>query len=609
MWARAGRPAQTASVAGRSTRKGSWIAVAIGLFAVAWLWSMTQLERPERTGQERDRALEAADHGGVAPIDRPRSAAPSQPARRAAPAPATPLATACAPHADRACRQGDVYWLDACGRRQDKAEECGARLCRDDACEPLDAQACAGLPLEGRCEGDVVRGCIAGWPFERDCGALGKRCVMGDEGAVCRKPSEDDCDRFGALPRCAGQKLLTCSEGKRVVRDCAALGASCEVLPQTGLFACVARRQLERAPRDHDPCGPCGCPDGAPAFSDEACNGKDDDGDNLIDEQVSCEPVQVTAYVITDAAGRSSYSREDIEHEIATVDALFSADNGGLPMHVALADVVELALPELLDFDDGDIRPLLEALHASAGAAEGLRVPIVFTDELANEDVPKAGLSTLPNGYCGGVRRTLSPQPLRGFVVVGKRRAPTTVAHELGHFLGLCHTHEEDPPAVVSTVQWRAADGRSVESTCDAACTLEGDGICDTPIDPGPQSCSYDTRCDAHCAAGQAPSTHNLMSYYTSCRDRFTPLQTVELQRSRALLEGFYRCAEPSACPCTQLGPGCPEQMSCRPIAGGGAGCTLDGAFAQGERCAAHGECGAGLLCIDQRCAPWPAAP
>ena len=33
-----------------------------------------------------------------------------------------------------------------------------------------------------------------------------------------------------------------------------------------------------------------------------------------------------------------------------------------------------------------------------------------------------------------------------GLVVVGRRRAPTTLAHELGHFLGLCHTHEVDPP-------------------------------------------------------------------------------------------------------------------------------------------------------------------
>lgn len=588
----------------RSTRTFGWlIALLVATACVGWFWLLGDVPSAARNrAAKRERAATPADerleHGTSTAVP-PRT--PANTGR-----PSAPPAGACKPQASRSCREGDVYWIDSCGQRGDKADECGARLCKGDACEPAEARACAGLPLEGRCDGDVVRGCLAGWPFERDCRALGKRCVIGDEGAVCRRPSEDDCDRYGALPRCEGGKLIACFEGKRVVRDCAAMnGARCEVLAQTKTAACVATRELDRPPRDKDPCGPCGCPNGAPDYGDEKCNGSDDDGDSFIDEDVSCEPVEVVAYVINDDSGASSYAREDIEEDIARANTVF-ATGGGLPLRVKLAGVVDLAQPNYLTVDDDNFSGLLAEVRHRASAT-GLQIPVVFTDEIISEDAPKAGLSTIPNGTCGGVRRSLSPQPALGMVVVAKRRAPTTVAHELGHFLGLCHTHEADPPAVVQTARYRDASGGAFRTTCDPSCGLEGDGICDTAFDPGPESCGYDLQCSAHCAGGEAPSTHNLMSYYTECRDRLTPEQTIEINRSRALLEGFYRCST-SECPCVPgaLDTACPEQMSCRPGPRGTYACTLDGAFYNGESCKWHRECGAGLVCANGRCAPPP---
>jgi hypothetical protein len=195
----------------------------------------------------------------------------------------------------------------------------------------------------------------------------------------------------------------------------------------------------------------------------------------------------------------------------------------------------------------------------------------------------------------------MEPQPLRGLVAVAKRRAPTTLAHELGHFLGLCHTHETHSEPVVEMARWRDIDG-AYEATCEESCTLAGDGICDTPLDPGPTRCLYDTRCDVQCAGGEVPSTRNLMSYYTECRSELTPWQTVELARTRALFEGWLRCQLPGACPCT-LGDAhaCPEQMSCRPSAEG-LSCTLDGSLLEGERCRSQRECGQGLVCADKHC-------
>ena len=536
---------------------------------------------------------------------------PSAPRAASSPGQHPSAPAACYPHATRACHEGDVFWLDSCGQPESKVQECGARLCEGDACESSDELACGSLPAEGICDGDVVRGCLSGWPFERDCKSVGKRCVVSDEGAVCKKPSDDDCAGAGHLPRCEGQKLLACSEGQRVARDCAAMGASCRVLPQTGRAACVAVTELERPPREHDGCGPCGCPEGKD-YSDETCNGTDDDGDTWIDEGVTCEPLQVVAYVITDALGGSSHSRADVEQEIANVDALFASERGGLGMRVELAAVHSVAKTEYVSFDEVDLNRFIRDLERGAilGAGPVLRVPLICADEVVLGDAPKAGVSTLPNGYCGGTRRALGPQPLRGLVAVSKRRAPTTVAHELGHFLGLCHTHEDESDGVVRVARWTEAGDQAYVSTCDASCSLEGDGICDTPPDPGPELCSYDTQCIAHCAINAAPSTRNLMSYYTGCRDQLTPLQGVVAQRARALLEGFYRCADPTACPCVpNAAPGapgaCPEQMTCRPIANQAFGCTLDGAFLEGERCRTHAECGAGLVCLDQRCLPF----
>jgi hypothetical protein len=575
--------------------------------AISWLWLL-----PSAKPAKRDPRTPKASTVDAPPADDPRVERAPVPRPSPDPSPRPNAPAACFPHATRACHEGDVYWLDSCGAPESKVEECGARLCQGDACEPSDVLACGSLPAEGVCDGDVVRGCLSGWPFERDCRALGKRCVIGDEGAVCRKPSQDDCDRSGPLPRCDGQKLLTCSEGQRVTRDCAAMDASCQVLPQIGVAACVAVTELARPPREHDGCGPCGCPE-TKDYTDEVCNGSDDDGDTWIDEGVTCEPLKVVAYVIAGGAGGGSYSRADIEQEIAYVDGLFAAEHGGLGMRVELAAVYDLVKPEYASFDEGDLGRFIRDLERGAivGASAELRVPIIFTDEVMLDDAPKAGVSTLPNGHCGGTRRSLGPQPLRGLVAVSKRRAPTTVAHELGHFLGLCHTHEAETDGVVRVARWTEPGDQGFESTCDATCTLEGDGICDTPPDPGPELCAYDMQCIAHCATDAAPSTHNLMSYYTACRNQLTPLQATVAQRSRVLLEGFYRCADPTACPCLPTAatgaPGaCPEQMSCRPINAQAFGCTLDGAFMEGERCRVHDECGSDLLCLGQRCARLP---
>ena len=118
----------------------------------------------------------------------------------------------------------------------------------------------------------------------------------------------------------------------------------------------------------------------------------------------------------------------------------------------------------------------------------------------------------------------------------------TTLAHEVGHYLGLYHTHGKSNCGDLTD---ELADG----TNCDTA----GDDVCDTPADPnllGPNcngyevngACEYTgTRPDA---AGQpfAPDTRNIMAYSRpACRQYLTAGQFERvryyLNTSRSYLE------------------------------------------------------------------------
>jgi hypothetical protein len=496
-------------------------------------------------------------------------------------------ADGCWPGAFLICHEGDVWSEDSCGRVESKVEECDVQLCHDAACDEPDSQPCLES-AEGRCDNEIVRSCYAGRAQSIDCAARGLRCVQGEEGAECG-PLLEPGERCAGPLRCEGDVLLACLGGRRERIDCRLLGGRCEALSPTEPVRCVQHKIPIPGAAD---CGACGCP--ASALGEQACDGRDEDGDGHVDEGRSCGPVPIIAFAIASDAGESNYSREEIEADIGRANVLLAAQPEEPELRFELSELIvtrdasllELSQQELSDVAfDARFHPPREAFY----------VPVVFTDQLfAPGEVPRIGASTLPNGYCGSVQRGRAP-PV-GIIAVSKARASTTLLHELGHFFGLCHTHER-----TFGLQSVAEDpARAVAMLCDAPCNHEGDDMCDTPPDPGPEGCRYDLACRPLCMRGEAPDAENLMSYYTLCRDHFSAQQRRTFEHTLALRRAWHPCLS-KECPCELAGNECPLGMVCRPStnAPNSARCMLAGPRAAGADCDAHAECAQGL-CLEE---------
>lgn len=527
----------------------------------------------------------------------PPAPAPSTTARAWRPRQVIEPAPGCAPQADRRCVDGDAWWVDGCGVTYAKAEECGPALCRAGTCEPF-TPSCGDVPLPGRCEGDVAVTCTVA-PVRVDCTAQGLRCVDTDEGPACRPAEAEACDPAAEPPRCDGTVLVTCTEGVRQRLDCGTRGAICG-RPPGGLppAACLQLRPPVPQPACEDPCG---CP---PEPSEEVCNGLDDDADGFVDESGSCPPLDLVLFVIVDEDGQGSYAPEDVEEELARLQRLFAREDD-FGLEVRVADVVRVAEPAWLVLDGDDLEAMIRSPTITR-QREPFYVPVVLTDQVIVDGVPRPGLSTVPNGTCGGQRRVQGPQPLLGLVAVAKQRWPTTLAHELGHFLGLCHTHG-DHPAPVIALDPGASGSVDEARACVEPCTREGDGICDTPPDPGPGPCASDAECLVACGDGSTPDATNLMGYYPECRTGFTAAQAKLMRRTLALRLGWQRCAGEGGCAC-EVGDGtCPAQMSCHRFQGAEGPyhrCVLDGPVVPGGVCSSSIECAAESQCIGQEDVP-----
>lgn len=150
-----------------------------------------------------------------------------------------------------------------------------------------------------------------------------------------------------------------------------------------------------------------------------------------------------------------------------------------------------------------------------------------FSDSLDNRNIPDVlniyFINKVLNDdefLCGYAR---FPWVEDEYIVVANSCAinGSTVAHEVGHFLGLLHTHET---------------ARGIELADGSNCQFRGDEICDTPADPRLGTRNVDADCNYTGNERDInndlynPDPSNIMSYSRkACRTNFTEEQAVRM--------------------------------------------------------------------------------
>lgn len=215
--------------------------------------------------------------------------------------------------------EGDLYWVDGCGRTSELAEDCDdGKDCTTDTCD-AGLGTCIHLPLEGDdicCEKEVEKVCVDGDVYWRDsCNNMGNLAESCLDGNVCTQDScaAGECVSTAApLPECPpcaphattaclgdavvwvdgcdalGEIIATCDDTDPCTIDtCDSKSAKCVHIPSSGctpictaeaapvcldghlmwVDSCGKAQGLATNCEDGNPCTVDGCPTGG-----DACN-------------------------------------------------------------------------------------------------------------------------------------------------------------------------------------------------------------------------------------------------------------------------------------------------------------------------------------------------
>ncbi|HLG03983.1 MAG TPA: T9SS type A sorting domain-containing protein [Bacteroidia bacterium] len=202
-------------------------------------------------------------------------------------------------------------------------------------------------------------------------------------------------------------------------------------------------------------------------------------------------PVQV--HLFRDDSGNSSITLQDIQAELDSANFFYA--NAGLIFFQCLA-------PEVVDDNNLYNYDYSQENYVVTNHYMANVVNLYFANTVSVSG-PVCGYTHFPGN--GPDACFVSSQCMNG----------STLAHELGHYFGLMHTH----------------GGSTAELVDGSNCSFEGDLICDTPADPGlsgqvDSTCFYTgTATDANNMPYQ-PDVSNIMSYSRKiCRNSFTSMQ------------------------------------------------------------------------------------
>jgi len=144
--------------------------------------------------------------------------------------------------------------------------------------------------------------------------------------------------------------------------------------------------------------------------------------------------------------------------------------------------------------------------------------------------------------------------------VVNYHSTPEVLAHEIGHALGLYHTHHPGRNQSHSNngqcgncYQESVSRSRTQGVACISTvgqkkCEVNGDFLCDTEADPlltsnnvNPFNCDYIGVDTDNWGESWIPNTNNFMSYSgPSCFNSFTPMQTAKMSYYKNLMNPDY---------------------------------------------------------------------
>lgn len=228
--------------------------------------------------------------------------------------------------------------------------------------------------------------------------------------------------------------------------------------------------------------------------------------------------IPVKIHVLRYADGSEGISESDIDFSIDNLNDFFK---GSLLEFFNCSDINYIDDDALAQVKKGEVDDLIDAHNV-----QGM-VNIYFSHSIKNES---------DQHICGYSNNTRNKDFIfiKNFCALG-----STLAHEMGHYFSLIHTHGADNYQITTEL----VDG----SNCDT----DGDGICDTPADPGLSSNNVNNFCeytgDLKDAYGHTfkPDTKNIMSYSRkSCRSHFSKQQLIRMYAFYVTQKNYLACPD-----------------------------------------------------------------
>lgn len=224
----------------------------------------------------------------------------------------------------------------------------------------------------------------------------------------------------------------------------------------------------------------------------------------------------IKLHIITDNQGLYQADVDNIVREIELSSNYFESANIGLE----LCEIGYIQNSDLFNFDYSDGHSLISLYNK----------PDVINIYIVQTFTNQSG-----NSLCG---RAFYPWSEIDLIIVNHNCATnsSTIAHEIGHYLGLYHTH-------------RTFNGRELvnQSNCETA----GDFLCDTPADPKLSSSNINSSCEYFGTETDdneqafMPNPESIMSYsHKWCRNTFTNQQGVIMRNVCDEFYSSYQCDE-----------------------------------------------------------------